>query len=582
MIGQTISHYKITSKLGEGGMGEVYRAEDTTLKREVAIKVLPERFTQDDERLARFQREAQLLASLNHPNIAAIYGLEKADGVRFLVLELVEGETLAERLSKGPLPVEEALEVCRQIAEGLETAHESGVIHRDLKPANVNITPEGKVKVLDFGLAKAIEGESPAADLTHSPTRTDQMTNVGMIMGTAGYMSPEQARGQAVDKRTDIWAFGCVLFELLSGRAVHSGSTVSDILARVLERDPDWGSLPRETPDRIRQLLSRCLEKESRRRLRDIGEAVVALEDQLQGRSTETLAPTPKEHTGITPLLAAAGAVLMTLAVVWLASPWLWQRTVEGPLRKLELAVPDLSGQVDPVQISPDGQKILYGGSGRLWIRDLSQLNPREVPQSSDSHFPCWSPDSGSVAFVRDDKLWRVDLESGDHYALAPRPVDLGGGGGSVWLADGRILLVGGENSGAVEIPERGGNPQTLIELIFTRPVSCQTTEEFFCPSISRTIRDRLRSLTARLENGCFNFPMNNWPPQSTPPQDIFSMNAPGDERRQASGPFPFRFLHWRSPASHSWLFLSKPHRASLTTELSFLPGSRKDRNWFG
>ena len=426
MIGQTISHYKITEKLGEGGMGEVYRATDTKLNRDVALKVLPEAFTSDRERLARFSREARVLASLNHPNIAAIYGLEDSDDKHALVLELVEGETLAESVRRGPIPLEESLKIALQMAEALEAAHEKGIIHRDLKPANVKITPEGKVKVLDFGLAKALEGESPAADLTHSPTRTDQMTNVGMIMGTAGYMSPEQARGQAVDKRTDIWAFGCVLFELLSGRAVHSGSTVSDILARVLERDPDWGSLPRETPDRIRQLLGRCLEKESRRRLRDIGEAVVALEDQLQGRSTETLAPTPKEHTGITPLLAAAGAVLMTLAVVWLASPWLWQRTVEGPLRKLELAVLDLEA---PVQISPDGQKILYGGSGRLWVRDLSLLNPREVPQSSDSHFPCWSPDSGSVAFVRDDKLWRVDLESGDHYPLAPRPVDLVGAG---------------------------------------------------------------------------------------------------------------------------------------------------------
>ena len=335
MIGQTISHYKITSKLGEGGMGEVYRATDTKLNRDVALKVLPEVFAADRERMARFSREAQILASLNHPNIASIYGLEDSDDKHALVLELVEGDTLAERIKSGAIPIEDSLKIALQIAEALEAAHEKGIIHRDLKPANVKITPEGKVKVLDFGLAKTIEGESPAADLTHSPTRTDQMTDVGVIMGTAGYMSPEQARGQVVDKRTDIWAFGCVLYELLSGRSVYSGSTVSDILARVLERDPDWGSLPRETPARIRQLLSRCLEKESRRRLRDIGEAVVALEDQLQGRDTDTLAPTPTEHTGISPLLVAAGAVLLTLAVVWLVSPWLLQRTVEGPLRKL-------------------------------------------------------------------------------------------------------------------------------------------------------------------------------------------------------------------------------------------------------
>ena len=232
MIGQTISHYKITEKIGEGGMGEVYRAEDTTLKREVAIKVLPEQFTQDAERLSRFRREAQILASLNHPNIAAIYGLEEADGVRFLVLELVEGETLTERLSRGPLALEEALKVCHQIAESLEAAHESDVIHRDLKPANVKITPEGKAKVLDFGLAKVLEVELSQEELANSPTITAEMTGAGVILGTAAYMSPEQARGKPVDKRADIWAFGSVLCECLTGRQLFGGGRRRPIASR--------------------------------------------------------------------------------------------------------------------------------------------------------------------------------------------------------------------------------------------------------------------------------------------------------------------------------------------------------------
>ena len=244
MIGQTISHYKILEKIGQGGMGEVYRAEDTNLSREVAIKVLPEQFTQDPQRLARFEREAKLLASLNHPNIAAIHSFEHSDDIHFLVLELVEGETLAERVAKGLVPVEEALEVCRQITEGVEAAHEKGVIHRDLKPANVKVTPEGKVKILDFGLAKAFEAETPAADISQSPTLTEEMTRAGVILGTAAYMSPEPARGEEVDKRADIFAFGCVLYELLTGKRTFGGKTVTDTLAKVLEGEPDWKALP--------------------------------------------------------------------------------------------------------------------------------------------------------------------------------------------------------------------------------------------------------------------------------------------------------------------------------------------------
>jgi serine/threonine-protein kinase len=238
-IGQAISHYRIIEKLGQGGMGEVFLAHDTSLDRKVALQFLPDIFSGDPERLARFEREAKLLASLNHPNIAAIFGFDQAEGKRFLVMELVEGETLAERIGKGPLPVEEALVVCRQIAEGLEAAHEKGVIHRDLKPANVKITREGKVKILDFGLAKAFQGDAPTADASKSPTVTDQMTHAGVILGTAAYMSPEQAKGKMVDKRADIWAYGCLLYECLTGKRAFEGETVTETLAAILKGEPD-------------------------------------------------------------------------------------------------------------------------------------------------------------------------------------------------------------------------------------------------------------------------------------------------------------------------------------------------------
>ena len=264
--GQHLSHYKVLEKIGQGGMGEVYRAEDTNLSREVAIKVLPEQFTKDPQRLARFEREAKLLAQLNHPNIAAIYGFEKAEGVHFLALELVEGETLAKRVAKGPLPVEEALEVCRQIAEGVEAAHEKGVIHRDLKPANVKVTPEGKVKILDFGLAKAFEEEVPEADISQSPTLTEEMTRAGVILGTAAFMSPEQAKGQSVDKRADIFAFGCVLYELVTGKRAFQGETITETLGAIIHKEPNWDALPAESPPTLSTLLRRCRRDSPRRR----------------------------------------------------------------------------------------------------------------------------------------------------------------------------------------------------------------------------------------------------------------------------------------------------------------------------
>src|SRR5512147_1824305 len=266
MIGKTLGHYQITSQLGKGGMGEVFQAKDQKLGRDVAIKVLPEEFAKDSDRVARFQREAKLLASLNHPNIAAIHGLEESAGTNFLVLELVEGETLADQIKRGPIPIEEALKLALQIAEALEAAHEKGVIHRDLKPANIKVTPDGKVKVLDFGLAKAFAGEQGDLNLSNSPTLSIAATQQGIILGTAAYMSPEQARGEVVDKKADIWAFGCVLFEMLTGRATFEGHTVSDVLASVIKSEPQWKRLPLNLHPRIRLLLERCLEKEHKNR----------------------------------------------------------------------------------------------------------------------------------------------------------------------------------------------------------------------------------------------------------------------------------------------------------------------------
>ena len=277
---QRIGCYEVTAKIGEGGMGEVYRARDTKLDRDVALKVLPQAFTDDADRLARFEREAKVLASLNHPNIGHIYGLEEAEGTKALVLELVEGPTLGDRIAQGPIPVDEALPIAKQIAEALEAAHEAGVIHRDLKPANIKVREDGTVKVLDFGLAKAID-TAPKSDPSQSPTLTAAATQMGMIMGTAAYMSPEQARGKPVDKRADIWSFGVVLYEMLTGTRAFRGEAVADCLAKIIERNPDYDALPPDVPPSIRELVFRCLEKDQRERLRDIGDARIEIKQAL-------------------------------------------------------------------------------------------------------------------------------------------------------------------------------------------------------------------------------------------------------------------------------------------------------------
>src|ERR1700674_2272121 len=294
--GTRLGAYEVLTQIGAGGMGEVYQARDTKLGRDVAIKVLPEAFAHDPDRLSRFQRAAKMLASLNHPNIATIHGLEQSGGTSYLVMELVSGETLAERVKAGPLGIEETLKIALQIAEALEAAHEKGIIHRDLKPANVKLTPEGKVKVLDFGLAKAFEGDTSTEDMGNSPTLSMAATMQGVILGTAAYMSPEQARGKAVDKRTDIWAFGCVLYELLTGKAAFHGEDVTDILAAVVRAEPDWQALPAATPVKIRDLLGRCLQKDKTQRLRDAGDARIEFQEALTAPPTAD-APTAAPAT---------------------------------------------------------------------------------------------------------------------------------------------------------------------------------------------------------------------------------------------------------------------------------------------
>ena len=392
--GRELSHYRLVEQIGEGGMGVVWRATDTTLGRDVAIKVLPEAFSTDPERMARFEREARMLASLNHPNIAAIYGVGSAGGVRFLAMELVTGDDLAARLTHGPVPVVEALELTRQVAEALEAAHEKGIIHRDLKPANVKVTPDGHVKVLDFGLAKAMEGEASAASasaMSYSPTITGPMTAANVILGTAAYMSPEQARGKAVDRRADIWAFGCLLFECLTGRRAFSGETVSDTLAKILERDPDLRALPGGTPPRVRDLFQRCLIKDPRLRLRDIGDARIALDEVLAARSPSgrlLVAETPGAGAASRGLplrpLAIGGVVGLALGLGMWSVLGLRSGGAGGDPICLSLAMP--SGiKVLSASLAPDGNTLVIRGYPRD-AEGAEAAEPRLYTRRLDSY----------------------------------------------------------------------------------------------------------------------------------------------------------------------------------------------------
>ena len=380
--GTTIGSYEVTAKIGEGGMGEVYRARDTKLDRDVALKVLPQAFTDDPDRLARFEREAKVLASLNHPNIGHIYGLEEAEGQKALVLELVEGPTLAERIKQGPIPVDEALPIAKQIAEALEAAHEQGIIHRDLKPANVKVKEDGTVKVLDFGLAKAFQPDASDVSASMSPTisLTAAATQMGMVIGTAAYMAPEQASGKAVDKRADVWAFGAVLYEMLTGTRPFTGDDVSKTLARVIDRDPDWSALPKELPPVLSNFLRGCLEKNPKQRVGDIRDVRLAMEGAfettLSASAEPTAAPTLQVWQRPIPL---ALAVLALIAVAGFAG---WSLTDPGPQAVTRFEIPLRPGESfigtgrHAVAVSPDGLQIVYTTTAGLALRSLDQVMP--------------------------------------------------------------------------------------------------------------------------------------------------------------------------------------------------------------
>ena len=469
-VGTKLGSYEILAPIASGGMGDVYRAQDTKLGREVAIKILPEAFAQDKERLARFEREAHILASLNHPNIATIHGLEEFDEVHFLVLEYVPGETLAERISQGPIPVDEALPLFKQIAEGMEAAHEKGIIHRDLKPANIKITPDGKVKVLDFGLAKAFGSELGESSQSESPTLTRQRTETGVILGTAPYMSPEQARGKPVDKRTDIWSFGCVLYEALTGTAAFLGDTVSDTLARILEREPNWELLPPTTPTPIRSLLRRCLQKEPLQRLRDIGDARLEIEETL------TLPPeSPRAVAGTAPRRKANLAspfILMALVTVISAAVALWSLLRSGTpvarsVTRTTIPLPPgdalVLSDTPAVAISPNGRRVAYvarrSGATQLYLRSMDQPEAHPGDGSEGAKMPFFSPDSQWVGFLASGNLMKASVSGGAPVTLSSTGQNVRG---ASWGPDGRIVLSPGTSAGLARISEDGGEPEVL------------------------------------------------------------------------------------------------------------------------
>jgi eukaryotic-like serine/threonine-protein kinase len=480
--GTELGTHKILALIGVGGMGEVYKAHDTKLRRDVAIKVLPESFARDADRLARFRREAQLLASLNHPNIATIYNIEDSNNTTYLVMELVPGENLAERVKRGgAVPVEEALIIAKQIAEALEAAHEKGIIHRDLKPANVKLTPEGKVKVLDFGLAKAFAGDTSTEDIGNSPTLSMAATMQGVILGTAAYMSPEQARGKAVGKRTDIWAFGCVLYELLTGKQTFHGVDITDILAAVVRAEPDWQALPAATPVKVRDLLRRCLQKDKTLRLRDAGDAQIEIQEAIAAPKDSGVMQAAPASTSKLPWAVAA-----TLVVVAAVMAFLYFRTspsAEESVAKFSVLPPPnvtLASEFVPV-ISPDGKKLAFiardaSGTTMLWVRQIDSLAAQPIAGTDSAHSPFWAPDSSSIAFLYQGTLKRVDLVGG-----APRTLcesNLGGQGGT-WSSDGVILLGSTLVSGLLRVPSGGGACQAGTELNRERQERSHVFPEF-------------------------------------------------------------------------------------------------------
>ncbi|MDH4036179.1 MAG: serine/threonine-protein kinase [Candidatus Krumholzibacteria bacterium] len=466
-----LGNYEVIEKIGAGGMGEVYRARDTRLGRDVALKLLPAVFADDPDRLGRFEREARLLAALNHPHIAAIYGLEHAEGKRFLVLELVQGDDLSTRIAQGPIALEEALPIARDIAEALEYAHEQGIVHRDLKPANIKLTPEGRVKVLDFGLAKALESEDGTDPrLSQSPTvLASSPTIAGVILGTAAYMSPEQARGKSVDKRADVFAFGAVLYEMLTGSQAFVGDTVSDTLASVLKTQPDAAALPDNTPRVIRELLRRCLEKDAKLRLRDIGEARIAIDTARHAGPDEAggaaAAAAPVDGAArFRANLVWGVATLAIAAAAFFASRLVTPARHDAPLRKLAIAVDDTDGGMSAMRLalSPDGQRIAYIANDRLWVRELSSLEPAEIPGTEKAEIPFWSPDGTQIGYRIGSTFYRVSASGGKGTVVSATSESFTGGSGAAWTQDDRIVFTTGAK-GILEVPALGGDPVEIV-----------------------------------------------------------------------------------------------------------------------
>ncbi len=464
MIGTKLAHYEITAHLGKCGMGEVHQATDSKLGRTVAIKCLPDAFLHDVERVSRFQREARVLASLNHSNIAGIYGVEETAERHFLVMEYVPGDTLADRIEGGAVPVDEGIEIARQIAEALEAAHEKGVLHRDLKPANIKITPDGKVKVLDFGLAKVFTEEPLLPMVSNSPTMMSVASIPGVILGTAAYMSPEQSRGKQLDARTDVWAFGVLLFEMLTGGRAFAGETTTDILAAIVHEEPEWERLPAETPQAVRRLLRRCLAKDVRHRLHAIADARLEIESALSDSTTELPTPLGRRISGLVIGLVAVAVALATfVAVRWFAS----SKTTE-PTRWTSIVPPEKSFSLfsNPgAALSPDGRLIAFtapnaAGKDLIWVRPLDSPTAHALSRTDDASGIFWSPDNRSLGFFAQGKLARVDIAGGSPQVLANAPVAEGGS----WASDGTILFVPNATN-VYRVPAWGGNAVEVTHL---------------------------------------------------------------------------------------------------------------------
>jgi Tol biopolymer transport system component len=469
--GTRLGPYEIASPIGAGGMGEVYQARDSKLGRDVAIKVLPEAFAHDSERLSRFEREAKMLAALNHPNIATIHGLEQSNGTSYLVMELVSGETLADRIQReGALPVEEALPIARQIAEALEGAHEKGIIHRDLKPANVKVTPEGKVKVLDFGLAKAFEGDAARDDPSNSPTLSMAATMQGVILGTAAYMSPEQARGKSVDKRTDIWAFGCVLFELLTGKQAFHGEDITDILAAVVRAEPDWQTLPAATPLKIRDLLRRCLQKDKAQRMQSAGDARIEIQEALAAPATEMGAiPAAAARSWRGRLPWAATSVCALIAIAFAVGYVLRAPKLQQPIQLTAEIGADASlvtGGGSSVVLAPDGSRLALIAAGsdqisRIYIRPLDQLKATALTGTENARDPFFSPDGQWIGFFAKGKLKKISTQGEGEVTLCDAIDDRGGS----WGEDGTIVFNPANLVALSKVPSAGGTCEPLTTL---------------------------------------------------------------------------------------------------------------------